>query len=171
MTTSPGLFQPEDSRLIQWDADLESRLRKGENLDDLFTSPHVPVVRISDDDPRMKAAVEEAKRRWPEFVAAFKARQPGGNYAVKAAITRGDNTEFIWLEVIGLEPEYIHGKLANDPVDLGGLKLGDQVEAPLSDLNDWAYSHKEGGEPIGLFTVKVVADAWKQQTDEANQAE
>ncbi len=169
--TVAGLFQPEDSRLIPWDADLESRLRKGENLDDLFSSPHVPVVRISEDDPRMKAAVEEAKRRWPEFVAAFKARQSGGNYAVKAAITRGENTEFIWLEVIGLEPEHIHGKLANDPVDLGGLKLGDQVEAPLSDLNDWVYSHKEGEEPIGLFTVKVVADAWKQQTDEANKTE
>lgn len=162
-----GLFQPETSRLIPWEEALEVRLRKGENLDDLFRATQVPVVQVSDDDPRMKAAVAEARRRWPEFVAAFKARQPGGNYAVKAPITREDNTEFIWLEVIGLEPEYIHGKLANDPVDLGGLKLGDQVEVPLSDLNDWTFSHKESDEPAGLFTVKVLTDAYKEQAEAA----
>lgn len=163
-----GLFQPETDRLVPWEESLEARLRKGENLDDLFRSDKVPVVQVSDDDPRMKAAVAEARHRWPEFAAAFKARQPGGHYAVKAPITREDNTEFIWLEVIGLEPEYIHGTLANDPVDLGGLKIGDQVEVPLSDLNDWGFYQEEGDEPVGLFTSKVLAEAYKQQADAAN---
>lgn len=166
-----GLFQPETDRLIPWEESLEARLRKGEDLDDLFRSDNVPVVQVSDDDPRMKAAVAEARRRWPEFVAAFKARQPGGHFAVKAPVSRNDNTEFIWIEVIGLEPEYIHGKLANDPVDLGGLKLGDQVEVPLSDLNDWGFSVKEGDEPVGLFTVKVVTEALKEQTEAASKPE
>jgi uncharacterized protein YegJ (DUF2314 family) len=166
-----GLFQPETHWLTPWDADLEDRLRKGENLEELFRINNVPVVQISDDDPRMKAAVAEARRRWPEFVDAFQARLPGGNYAVKAAVTREGNTEFIWLEVIGLEPDYIHGTLANDPVDLGGLKLGDQVEVPLSDLNDWTFSHRQGEEPAGLFTVKVLTEAWKQRVEEADKPE
>lgn len=158
-----GLFQPELDRLVPWEETLEARLRKGEELDDLFRSDKVPVVQVSDDDPRMKAAVAEARQRWPEFVAAFKARQSAGHYAVKAPITRDDRTEFIWLEVIGLEPEYIHGKLANDPVDLGGLKIGDQVEVPLGDLNDWGFYHQEGDEPVGLFTSRVLAEAYKEQ--------
>lgn len=158
-----GLFQPEDSRLIPWDEGLEGRLRKATDLSEVFKSDLLPVVSVSDDDPRMIAAVAEARRRWPEFVAAFKVRQPGGVFSVKAPVTREDNREFIWLDVIGLEPEYIHGNLANDPVDLGGLKLGDQVEVPLSDLNDWAYAPREGDEPVGLFTVKVLTDAYKEQ--------
>jgi uncharacterized protein YegJ (DUF2314 family) len=155
-----GLFQPASNRLTPWEPGLEARLRAGENLDELFAVTQVPVVQIADDDPRMKAAVAEARQRWPDFVTAFQARKPGGNYAVKAPITREDNTEFIWLEVIGLEPEYVHGKLANDPVALGDLKLGDQVEVPLSELNDWMYRHSEDDEVTGLFTVKILSEKW-----------
>lgn len=162
-----GLFQPASQRLTPWDTELAERLRRGENLAELFQIKQAPVVQISENDPRMKAAVAEAHERWPEFVAAFKARPPGGNYAVKAAVTREGNTEFIWIEVIGLEPEFIHGKLANDPVDLGGLKLGDQVEVPLSALNDWTYSRAEGEEPAGLFTVKILSEKFGEQTRRA----
>ncbi|MCX6951846.1 MAG: DUF2314 domain-containing protein [Verrucomicrobia bacterium] len=164
-----GLFQPASSRLTPWDATLVERLRRGENLGDLFQVQQAPVVQVSEDDPRMKAAVAEAKRRWPEFVAAFKARQPGGNYAVKAAVTRDGNTEFIWIEVVGLEPEFIHGKLANDPVDLGDLKIGDQVEVPLAALNDWTFRHAEADEPQGLFTVRILSETFSQQVNRATE--
>lgn len=166
-----ALYQPASNRLTPWDAELEGRLRSGQRLDELFEVRQAPVVRIANDDPRMAAAVAEARERWPEFVAAFKARQPGGNYAVKVPITRDDNTEFIWLEVIGLEPEYVHGRLANDPVNLGNLELGDQVEAPIAELNDWTYCHQDDDEPAGLFTVRVVADAYKKQSERAQQEE
>src|SRR6267378_1042867 len=33
--------------------------------------PEESVVQIDEDDPRMAAAVTEAKKRWPEFVGAF----------------------------------------------------------------------------------------------------
>ncbi len=166
-----GLFQPASSRLTPWDATLVERLRSGENLAELFQVNQSPVVQIADDDPRMRAAVGEARQRWPEFVAAFKGRRPGGNYAVKAAVTREGNTEFIWLEVVGLEPEFIHGKLANDPVDLGELKLGDQIEVPLTALNDWAFSHTENDEPAGLFTVKILTETFGAQIKKANGAD
>lgn len=163
-----GLFQPASNRLTPWEPELEARLRSGDRLDELFAVTQAPVVQVANDDPRMIAAVAEARRRWPEFVAAFKARQPGGNYAVKAPITREGNTEFIWLEVIGLEPDYVHGKLANDPIDLGGLKLGDQVEVPVADLNDWTYAHDAAaGEMAGLFTVKVLTETYSQQLAKA----
>jgi uncharacterized protein YegJ (DUF2314 family) len=165
-----ALYQPDGGRLTPWEPIVEERLRKNENLAELFQLNQAPVVRISDDDPRMKAAVAEARQRWPEFVAAFKARRPGGNYAVKVPVTRGGNTEFIWLEVVGLEPEYIHGKLANDPVDLGELKLGDQVEVALSELNDWTFRHDESAEPAGLFSVRILADTFAQQSKRADGA-
>ena len=162
-----GLFQPAANRLTAWDSSLETRLRQGENLNELFALNQAPVVQVSPDDPRMQAAVAEARRRWPEFKAAFAERRPAGNYAVKAPVTREGNTEFIWLEVVGLEPDYVHGKLANDPVNLGALKIGDQVEVPAADLNDWTYRHSDDAETVGLFTVKVLTDAYQQQIAEA----
>ncbi len=162
-----ALFQPASNRLTPWEPSLETRLKSGEDLDELFAVNQSPVVQIAGDDPRMVAAVAEARQRWPEFVAAFQARQPDGNYAAKVPITRGGNTEFIWIEVIGLEPQYVHGKLANDPIDLGGLKLGDQVEAPIAELNDWTYRHRESDEPAGLFTVRVLTETYAQQQQRA----
>lgn len=166
-----GLFQPATNRLTPWEPGLETQLRSGENLDGLFAVTQAPVVQVAPDDPRMLAAVAEARRRWPDFVAAFKEKKTGGNYAVKAPITRDGNTEFIWLEVIGLEPEYVHGTLANDPVALGELKLGDRVEVPIAELNDWTYLHAPEDEPTGLFTVKVLTDTYGQQLEQARKPE
>jgi len=83
---------------------------------------------------------------------------------VKAGITVDDVTEFIWIEVLGLEPDFIHGTLANDPVDLGDLALGSRVEVPLADLSDWAYA-KGDGPPVGLFSVQAVNAARTRKDD------
>lgn len=148
-----AIFQPETGKINVWDASLEEKLRGPNPLEDFTEPTHVPVIQVADDDPKMIAAVAEARKRWPEFVAAFKNRE-GTMYSVKAPITVADKTEFIWIEVDGLEPEYIHGKLGNDPVALGDMKLGDRVEVPVKDLNDWVFLRKE--QPVGLFTVKVI---------------
>ena len=34
----------------------------------------LPIVEVSDDDPRMKRAVEKARAEWPKFVAAYEER-------------------------------------------------------------------------------------------------
>lgn len=155
-----AIFHPESGTINAWDKSLEDKLRGPDALTEFAEVVHVPVIQISDDDPRMKAAVAEARRRWPEFVETFKQKQ-AANYAVKAPVTVGEHTEFIWLDVIGLEPEYVHGTLANDPVALEGMKLGDRVEVPVSELNDWFYLKDD--EPVGWFTVKVLAEAQKEQ--------
>ncbi len=107
----------------------------------------------------MLAAVETARRRWPEFVEAFQTRSGNSEdkFSVKAPIESNGNVEFIWLDVIGLEPDYIHGTLANDPVDLGDLVLGSQVEVPVKDLNDWAFF--KDGVASGMFTVAAIHES------------
>ena len=155
-----AVFQPEPGRINLWDASLEEKLRGSDPLSVFGEPTHVPVIQVDDDDPRMVAAVAEARRRWPEFVEAFN-RNEGEHFSVKAPITADGNTEFIWIEVAGLEPEYIHGRLGNDPVDLGSLKLGDPVEILLKDLNDWAFIRDD--KPVGMFTVKVLSELQKER--------
>ena len=61
------------------------------------------VVQLGADDPGLVAAAAEAKRRWPEFVAAFNEGRPGRKCAVKyAAPIKGGGDEHIWIMVTAL---------------------------------------------------------------------
>ena len=153
------MLQPETMRINVWSDELAASLNDPNAIEEFAEQQNVPVVRIEEDDPRMLAAVETARRRWPEFVEAFQSRSGNDEdkFSVKAPIESNGNVEFIWLDVIGLEPNYIHGTLANDPVDLGDLVLGSQVEVPVKDLNDWAFF--KDGVANGMFTVAAIHEA------------
>jgi len=101
--------------------------------------------------------VEKARASWARFVSAYEA-SAGENFSVKAPVTAADNTEFIWISVTAIEGDLIYGELANDPADLGKLKLGSKVSVPLADLNDWCYIDREG-QLTGGFTIEAVHKA------------
>ena len=158
-----AIFVPQTGQGFPNMSETLEMLKSEDPINALSDDSPVPVIPISDDDPRMKAAVAEARRTWPSFVDAFE-RQAGENFGIKAPITANGNTEFIWITVTALEGGTIYGELANDPIDLGRLKLGSRVRVDESDLNDWAYIG-EDGEPNGMFTVKVLTDASREQSD------
>ena len=139
-------------------------LKSTDPLEALADDAPVPIVPISDDDPRMEAAVRDARHHWPEFVKAFEEGQ-GDNFSVKAPICHGGKTEFIWMEVTAIENGVIYGKLANEPMDLGPLKLGSKITTSEDEVNDWAYF--AGDEPHGLYTVKVLGEASQEHIDDA----
>jgi uncharacterized protein YegJ (DUF2314 family) len=156
-----ALYLPHADRLIPYDPDLPGKLREPNPMGALGWAMS-PVVPISGDDPRMKAAVAEARERWPEFLAAFRSPKPGQqHFAVKLPITDGKNTEFIWVSVVSIEGGEILGDLANQPVDLRFMKEGDRVRGKLEDLNDWAWL--EGQELVGGFTSKVLMEAQRRR--------
>jgi uncharacterized protein YegJ (DUF2314 family) len=161
------VYQPETQRINVWDEEMEQKLRSDRAIEEFAVPNNVPVWEVSDDDPRMKAAEEEAKRTWPEFVEAFR-KKDGETFSVKVPITVGEHTEFIWVNVTGLEPDYIHGTLGNDPVSLEGMKLGDVVEVPVKDLNDWGIMRR--GELVGCFTTKVLGEIHKERTQSVKRA-
>ncbi len=151
-----AIYTPESGRILAYEPTMIEKLRGPNPLEVFAELTFAPVIQITDDDPRMKAAVEEARRRWPEFVEAFNAKG-GEHFSIKAPVTADDNTEFIWVQVERIDGETIHGRLANDPVALGEMKLGDPIEIPLENLNDWNYVTKE--EFKGGFTVQVLREA------------
>lgn len=122
----------------------------------LSSIDQVPVRSIAGDDPRMVKAVAEARRRWPEFVSAFRAEGGGEDFSVKAPISDQDSTEFIWISVTRVTESVVYGILGNDPIDLDGFKFGDPVQIPVADVNDWMYF--KGDEAVGGFTVKVLTE-------------
>ncbi|MCR9201044.1 MAG: DUF2314 domain-containing protein [Planctomycetaceae bacterium] len=163
-----ALLFPAFQSCIPWEAGFEQSLRTDNPLSALNVD-YLPVVRVDASDPRMLAAVEEARSRFDEFVSAFESRTSDEeSYAVKAPIEAGDNTEVIWITVQGIENGVIYGELANDPVDLGRLKLGDRVKSRVDDLNDWMYTRGDE-EPVGGFTVKVLSEIYAEPVPEADE--
>ena len=66
-------------------------------------------------------------------------------------------------EVFGLEPEYVHGHLINDPIHTTKLKKGSQVEVPAADVSDWVCPDSDGN-PLGNFTQQAVAEAARRKS-------
>lgn len=115
------------------------------------------VFLINSDDPRMQAAVDEARRRWPEFLKAFENRGPHDIFAVKAPFTDGEITESMWVNVESIEGGGVSGMLANEPLDIASLAQGDQVCVTAGEICDWGY--RLAGQEAGNFTQKVIEAA------------
>lgn len=151
-----AVYTPETGRILPYEPALVENLRGPDPLAAFSRTTFAPVLQVEENDPRMKAAVDEARQRWPEFLDAFH-RHAGEHFAIKAPVTVDDNTEFIWIEVESIRDDTIHGHLANDPVALGGLKLGDAISVPVDRINDWNYI--ANGKRSGCFTMKVLQEA------------
>lgn len=155
-----AVVQPESGSFRVWDESVAEILRNASSLDCLSFPNAAPVVQVSPDDPLMAKAVAEARRRWSEFTRAFSGRHPEQHFSVKAPVTRGGQTEHIWIDVLAISSENIRGKLGNDPIDLNGLKLGDPISVPISTIEDWLYVLTD--KPVGGFTIPAVTSApWR----------
>lgn len=157
-----AVYCPELQRCNEFDLDMMERLREDDPRR-IFTEPtHEPIIEISENNPRMKAAVDEAINRWPEFVAAFR-RQDGAedqSFIAKAEfVSREDatNSEFMWINVTAASAESLEGVLMNEPHDLPDLHKGKAVTVMLKHLNDWIFPGPDGN-PIGGFTLSVLSD-------------
>jgi uncharacterized protein YegJ (DUF2314 family) len=150
-----AIFCPALERCNEYTPAMVETLRSGGALS-VFEGPtHAPVIQIDGDDPRMMAAVEEANRRWPEFVAAFQQRKsPDEIYAIKACFAEGDEAEFMWVSVQKLDGDSIVGRLENSPASIKSVREGDIVRVQRADLNDWLYGNN--GQSVGGFTMKVM---------------
>ncbi len=124
--------------------------------------PEESVVQIDEDDPRMAAAVIEAKQRLPEFVNAFSKAKDGYQFSVKAPFAdpgKTDESEFMWVHVCRVDFDAVHGTLLNDPEIAKSYKYDDVVRVPMELIVDWVYS--DGEKSTGDFTARVLDEAAK----------
>jgi uncharacterized protein YegJ (DUF2314 family) len=149
-----ALYCTESGQMNSYAPDLLPLLRGPDPLSALTQPRADEIVSVHALDVDMDEAMAEARRRWPEFVAAFAKRRPLQGFAVKVPFRENDQTEHMWVEVSQLDGETIHGKLANEPKMIANLRLSDSVIVDLADVNDWIYS--DGKQMIGGFTSAVL---------------
>ncbi|MCH5376934.1 MAG: DUF2314 domain-containing protein, partial [Planctomycetes bacterium] len=155
-----AVVEPFEARVFAWDPTTEDKLRSENPLEALFEWYYPPVLAIEADDPEMQTAVDEARRRWPDFLAAFESRheQHGTDeppFLVKAPFTDGEHVEYMWVRVTGFENEIIYGVLENTPANVASVTEGNRVRVRLDNLNDWMCIID--GKPAGAFTLQVLA--------------
>jgi len=123
-------------------------------------APEESVVQIDEDDPRMAAAVTEAKKRLPEFIGAFSKAKDGYQFSVKAPFSdpkSAEESEFMWVHVCRVDFDAVHGTLLNDPEFVKSFKYDDVVRVPMDQIVDWVYT--DGQNPVGDFTARVLDEA------------
>ena len=150
-----GIYCPEQDEMMFNHPNLKNELR-GENPLEALQLKDVPIVQADYDDPKLKATIEEAQQRWPEFVAAFAKKRPVDRFGVKLRFVDGEEEEFMWIVVDSIEGDGIKGALDNSPNAVKNVKSGDVVNTTRRDVLDWAYTTDEGDEIHGGFSLKVL---------------
>jgi uncharacterized protein YegJ (DUF2314 family) len=149
-----GVFCPENDLLMYNHPGLKQELR-GQNPLEALEMKDVPVVAGGYDEAALQQTIEEARRRWPEFVRAFARRKPGQTFGVKTTFTEGEDCEYMWIGVESIDGDRVRGKLDNAPLKVTNVKAGDAVTIKPADVLDWMY--EESGEMRGGFSLKVLA--------------
>jgi uncharacterized protein YegJ (DUF2314 family) len=160
-----AVVEPDEGSVFLCDPTTEEKLRSENPIEALQDWYYPPVLTVEADDPELQAAIAEARRRWPEFVAAFESRHDGKHsdeppFLVKAPFTDGENVEYMWVRVTGIENEIVYGVLENTPANVRAVKEGSRVRVRLDNLNDWMCILD--GRPAGAFTLQVLAKKSRQ---------
>jgi uncharacterized protein YegJ (DUF2314 family) len=149
-----ALYSPEHGVCNGYCDDILSVLRGEDPLKALELPAPSTKVLVEGDNPQLRAAIEEARSRWSEFVAAFKVHRPKQGFAVKIAFKEGGVNEYLWVEVERMDESICHGKLVNEPESVQFVKLNDPVTFKFGDVVDWIYS--DGMQMVGGFTAPAL---------------
>lgn len=121
------------------------------------------IVRRPVDDPRLKAAADQAQETLPRFITMI-VDKPDGRYSVKFPMIVGSETEHIWLEVQTVQDDEFTGVLGNDSIYSADLTAGTPMTVKKDQVEDWMAA--QGDDLYGGYSVRVIfEDMPKDQAD------
>ena len=125
---------------------LRSWLGKGAATED--------VQPLEQKDPRWERGIKEAHEQWPEFVAAFRARQKGDReFRVKSPFGAEGVLDYAWILVDSINGEEVEG-IVMDDLRIREPRPGEVVTVPVRTIQDWAF--ERGGEIKGAFIARAM---------------
>jgi len=123
-----------------------------------------PILTYEVEDPVMNEAIAEARATLPLFLA--KAFDDEG-YSLDGTMLKvgmptdgsnGTDVEHIWVTPFAtMDDGSLTGLLANEPVALGDLEAGDQVDFSVDMVSDW-HMTAPSGLFWGSYTSRVMYD-------------
>lgn len=124
-------------------------------------------VLVTEDDPEMTTAIEQARATLDEAIAAVPNRDEGHlDVLVKAGFaTPDDGTEHMWLVVEGYDDGVFHTWVGNVPVYTEVIAYDDEVDVAAEEISDWMIV--EDGVMRGGYTTRLIVS---RMTDEERAA-
>lgn len=98
---------------------------------------------VTDDDPRLEAAREQARETFPEFAKEFKGRKPMWSYTAEVKVEEGTESEYLSIDVLKLTDTEITGVIIGYPRKVK-LQSGATVTVPIENVADWRVESPEG---------------------------
>jgi uncharacterized protein YegJ (DUF2314 family) len=124
------------------------------------------IAYVEKDDAEMAAAMRKARERLPEFLKLARAPKPMmRGFAVKVAISEGDDTEFFWIAPFEQRKKEFSGRINNAPQLVKKVKFGQTITFREEEIVDWLYQN--GRTMQGNFTTCVLLK--REPRDEAEE--
>ena len=135
-----------------------------------LTGDDPPIVGIPAADAEMNAAIARARDTLPTFWASCDAPKPTEiGHALKVRFDVGAEVEHIWVsDVRKLSDGNYSGRFANEPSDLLGKNVGDQVKFKQTDISDWMFMRNE--KVVGGETIKALLKSMPKEEADAMRA-
>ena len=105
-------------------------------------SRHLGAAAVSNDDPLMLSALEEAKRTWPQFRQLF-ALHPKDSLVKFRLTTKAGDIENVWGDLLELADETATVYLRTMPVGDADLSSR-RMTIPVADIVDWQVMVPDG---------------------------
>jgi uncharacterized protein YegJ (DUF2314 family) len=112
------------------------------------------VTYFKDSDPKMAEAQNKARATLPEFERRL--QDPPATQtriSLKGRFEEDGNVEHMWIQDVVITNDGYHGQLANHPLEIKGLDVGDLVTVPRELVSDW-YA-VDGGKLVGGYTLRL----------------
>ena len=135
-----------------------------------LTGDDPPIVGVRAADAEMNAAIAHARETLPTFWASCDAPKPTEiGHALKVRFDVGAEVEHIWVsDVRKLSDGNYSGRFANEPSDLLGKSVGDQVEFKQADISDWMFMRND--KVVGGETIKAILKSMPEEEADALRA-
>jgi uncharacterized protein YegJ (DUF2314 family) len=100
----------------------------------------------------MDRAVQTAQETVNQFIAVLGSPKDNqSRFAVKTPFVEGDKVEHIWLNKVSFDGRVFHGQVDNEPVDIKGVRPGQEVSVSPNEISDWMYV--QDGRLVGGYTI------------------
>jgi uncharacterized protein YegJ (DUF2314 family) len=135
-----------------------------------LTGDDPPTVGVRAADAEMNAAIAHARETLPTFWASCEAPKPTEvGHALKVRFNVGAEVEHIWVsDVKKLSDGNYSGRFANEPINLEGKNIDDQVTFKQIDISDWMFMRNE--KVVGGETIKALLKSMPKEEADAMRA-
>jgi uncharacterized protein YegJ (DUF2314 family) len=114
------------------------------------------LVLLTNEDKEMNEAIQEAKRSFPAFLSALEKMDTTDSHSfqIKMRFDHPDGGEHIWIDGITMINHNLVGVIANNPVSINEIKIGDTITIDKNRISDWMYF--KGKAVHGGYTIKLL---------------